>query len=130
SHRPSAHKTPLNTDINTLSLHDALPISLTNGQDRIMTFLSKEIVDGKRVQEVFLLKELLSEGHISKPEFQLNIYKKGYYMTDETMNSILRMMTLEFYTSSSVKKYKYPLIEVEDSLISLSKEFKDALKDE
>lgn len=103
---------------------------LTNGQDRIMTFLSKEIVDGKRVQEVFLLKELLSEGHISKPEFQLNIYKKGYYMTDETMNSILRMLTLEFYTSSSVKKYKYPLIEVEDSLISLSKEFKDALKDE
>ncbi|SDK75785.1 DUF3427 domain-containing protein [Lacicoccus qingdaonensis] len=104
--------------------------SLTNGQDRILTFLSKEIVDGKRVQEVFLLKELLSKGTVNKPDFQLDIYEKGYYMTDETMDSILRMMTLEFYTSASVKKYKYPLIEVEDSQISLSKEFKDALKDD
>lgn len=103
---------------------------LTNGQDRILTFLSKEIVDGKRVQEVLLLKELLLKGTVNKPDFQLDIYEKGYYMTDETMNSILRMMTLEFYTSPSVKKYKYPLIEVENSVISLSIEFKDALKDD
>lgn len=103
---------------------------LTNGQDRILTFLSKEIVDGKRVQEVFLLKELLSKGSVNKPGFQLEIYEKGYYMTDETMDSILRILTLEFYTSQSVKKYKYPLIEVDSSVITLSKEFKDALKDE
>lgn len=103
---------------------------LTNGQDRILTFLSQEIVDGKRVQEVFLLKKLLSNDHIHKSDFQLDMYQEGYYMTDETMNSILRMMTLEFYTSQSVKKYKYPLIEVQDKKINLSREFRDALKDE
>ncbi|WP_462422036.1 DUF3427 domain-containing protein [Salinicoccus sp. Marseille-QA3877] len=104
--------------------------ALTNGQDRILTFLSKEMVDGKRVQEVFLLKELLLENKVHKAEFQLKMHEKGYYMTDKTMDSILRMFTLEFYTSQSVKKYKYPLIEVEDKKITLSHEFSDALKDE
>src|SRR5690625_1778810 len=51
-------------------------------------------------------------------------------MTDRTMRSILRMLTLEFYTSQSVNKYKYPLIEVKNKKITLSKEFNDALKDD
>lgn len=103
---------------------------LTNGQDKILTFLSKEVVDGKRVQEVLLLQNLFVNDHVHKADFQLEMHEKGYYMTDRTMRSILRMLTLEFYTSQSVNKYKYPLIEVVDNKITLSKEFNDALKDD
>src|SRR5699024_4867160 len=58
------------------------------------------------------------------------MHEKGYHMNDRTMQSILRMLKLEFYTSQSVNKYKYPLIEVRDKEIYLSREFRDALKDE
>src|SRR5699024_3942024 len=88
--------------------------ALTNGQDRILTFLSKEMVDVSRVEEVFLLMELLLENKVHKAACQLKMNEKGYYMTDKTQDYILRRITLEFYTSQSVKKYKYHLIEVED----------------
>lgn len=103
--------------------------SLTNGQDRILTFLSKEIVDGKRVQEAVLLKQLL-EGPVNRYDFQLEIYEDGLRIDDKTMGSILRMLTLEFYTSSNQKKYKYPIIKINNDVISMSNEFRDAVQDE
>ena len=102
---------------------------LTNGQDRILTFLSKEIVDGKRVSEVLLLQQLF-KGPVNKAEFQRDMCEQKYYMTDETMRSIIRMFTLEFYTLQKTEKYKYPLIENRGENIYLTKEFRSSLKDE
>lgn len=106
---------------------DAQP--LTNGQDRILTYLSQEIVDGKRVTEILLLQQLMS-GPVNSSVFQREMYEKKYYMTDSTMRSILRMFTLEFYTQQKTNKYKIPLIEVNGDNIYLSKEFKSSLKDD
>ncbi|WP_250130249.1 DUF3427 domain-containing protein [Jeotgalicoccus sp. WY2] len=102
---------------------------LTNGQDRILTYLSKEIVDGKRVTEVLLLQQLF-KGPVNKAEFQRDMNEKKYYMSDETMRSIIRMFTLEFYTMQKTEKYKYPLIEIRGENIYLTKEFRSSLKDE
>lgn len=46
------------------------------------------------------------------------------------MESMLRMLTLEFYTSTNKKKYKYPIIKVNDDIISISDEFQAAVQDE
>lgn len=102
---------------------------LTNGQDRILTFLSKEIVDGKRVPEILLLQQLF-KGSVNKAEFRKDMREKKYYMTDDTMRSIIRMFTLEFYTMQKADKYKYPLIELRNENIYLTKEFRSSLKDE
>lgn len=102
---------------------------LTNGQDRILTFLSQEIVDGKRVTEILLLKELL-KGPVNIADFQKDMYQKRYFMNDSTMTSIIRMFTLEFYTQQKRTKYVYPLIEVNGDLVSLTQEFRSSLNDD
>src|SRR5699024_12165233 len=62
--------------------------------------------------------------------FQWDMKEKKYYMSDETMKSIIRMFTLEFYTMQKTEKYKYPLIEIRGKNIYLTKEFRTSLKDE
>lgn len=104
-------------------------VPLTNGQDRILTYISKEIVDGKRVTEILLLKKLLN-GPVNKSEFQRDMKEHNYYMTNETLRSIIRIFTLEFYTQQKREKYKYPLIEVDGEKIYVTKEFRSSLKDE
>ncbi|MFD2830587.1 DUF3427 domain-containing protein [Corticicoccus populi] len=100
---------------------------LTTTQHKILTFLSKEIVDGKRITEVKLIQNLLKEP-VNKGDFQRRMREDGYHMNDQTLNSILRMLTLDFYTEQNQKKYGIPLINIENNIISLSDEFRDSLE--
>lgn len=102
---------------------------LTKVQKKILTFLSKEIVDGKRVSEVFLIDRLM-KGSVNKADFHVEMRKNGYHMDDRTLRSILRMLSLEFYTESNKKKYGYALIEVEENDVSPSSYFIEALQNE
>lgn len=93
---------------------------------KILTFLSQEIIEGKRIQETLLLMEAMG-GPVSKREFQLKMIKEGYHMDDLTMESIIRVLTHGFYKESDQKKFGYPLIEVDRDVITMTENFKDAL---
>lgn len=103
--------------------------STENVHNKILMFISKELTDGKRLTEILLLEELL-DGQVNKFEFQKKIRGQGYFMNDSTMNSIIRMLCLEFFTKQKKKKYQFPLIRIDSDEISLSEEFKESIKNE
>lgn len=83
---------------------------------QILTFLSKEIAEGKRIAETHLLRAVM-EAPMEVKEFQLKMHKLGYHMTDDTMRSVLRMLTHQFHTEPDRKKYGEPLVEIKDDTI-------------
>ncbi|WP_411843467.1 DUF3427 domain-containing protein [Salinicoccus sp. HZC-1] len=102
-------------------------ITLSDRDHRILTFISQEISEGKRVQETLLLLDAM-EGPVNIREFQLKMIKEGYHMTDQTMDSIIGVLTHYFFTEPNRKKYGYPLLEIKDGFINITDEFNDALK--
>ncbi|GAB3066069.1 DUF3427 domain-containing protein [Salinicoccus sesuvii] len=88
-----------------------IELDIPHDSHQILTFLSKEISEGKRVAETFLIKTII-KGPVEVEAFQLEMRKKGYRMTDDTMQSVLRVLTHQFYTEPDKKKYGEPLVEV------------------
>lgn len=104
-----------------------IDISLAEKDHRILTFISQEISEGKRVQETLLIQEAM-KGPVDIREFQLKMIRKGYHMTDRTMESIIGVLTHSFFKAQEQKKYGYPLVEVDDDILALTKNFNDALE--
>ncbi len=104
-----------------------LDISLSDRDHRILTFISQEIAEGKRVQETLLLREAMS-GPVNIREFQLKMIKEGYHMTDQTMDSIIGVLTHSFFKSQEQEKYGYPLLDVSADTVTISRDFKCALE--
>lgn len=96
---------------------------------KMLTFISKELIDGKRITEILLLEKLLN-GPQNKFEFQKSSSESGYYMDDDTLKSIIRILDLKYFTKQKKAKYSVPLVSEVDSKLCLSEEFQLALEDE
>ncbi|WP_020007023.1 DUF3427 domain-containing protein [Salinicoccus albus] len=107
---------------------EELDIAIPKSFHKILTFLSQEMTEGKRIQEALLLMEAM-DGPVHKGEFQLKMIRKGYHMNDLTMESIIRVLTHEFYKTSDQKKFAHPLIEIDGKVITITKKFQEALEE-
>src|SRR5699024_4471717 len=103
-----------------------LDIAIPESFHKILTFLSQEITEGKRIQETLLLMEAI-DGPVHKREFQLKMIREGYHMDDLTMESIIRVLNHEFYKTSDQKKFAHPLIEIDGEVITITKKLQEAL---
>lgn len=94
--------------------------ALTELEDKILTMLSVELLNGKRIQEICLLDQLL-KGPISASDFKQQLIQHDYDATDATLRSMKRVLTLEFFKSPSRNKYgNQPLIKVENGTYYLA----------
>lgn len=93
-------------------------------QTKRLTFLSKELLNGKRNHEILLLKLLIDNEKISVEEYKHYLEKYHYSHDDRTVRSVERLLTLEFFNEIDKKKYGYaPVVTREDNLFTLEPTF-------
>jgi superfamily II DNA or RNA helicase/HKD family nuclease len=128
-------------------------VQFSREHQHILELISKEIANGKRVEEVLMLKGVIPHGNILVNEwrFQVN-HKFGYLPSPEILESTVKNLNLLFITENSTsnaetgtskkvkvgEKYGYQLVEIRDdrlfvtpwfASLLLNESFEDQLKD-
>ena len=102
--------------------------ALTTLQIRRLSFFAKEVCDGKRLEEVLLLKLLIEKGKISLVEFT-RILGEEYQIESLSIDSAINYLNGEFHQQSDCEKYgstKYVELSVE-GILSKTKELDELL---
>ena len=94
-------------------------------EDSILTMLSEELLNGKRPHEMLLLTELLSnDGVLSSDSFDNLLAQNNLTADPATLNSVIAVLSLEFFTEAETSKYGgVPIVTFEDDVYSLNKKF-------
>lgn len=94
----------------------------------ILRMIAFELLNGKRPHELLLLKLLIrNKGKVSKENFKKFLSANKAEYSDRLLQSVERVLTLEFFTKQSIDKYKEPLIALNKDDYVLSDWFKKAL---
>lgn len=93
------------------------PLHLSKYEDGVLSFVTKELLNGKRPHELILLKLLLKNKHVSETEFEKALKNYGAYVNGAVLNSVEDILSLNFFDikqGKTTKKAQYggqPLIE-------------------
>ncbi|TQF65791.1 DUF3427 domain-containing protein [Rhodococcus spelaei] len=71
----------------------------------VLNFLSGELLVGKRPHELLLLRELLAGRRLDEHEYRSLLGEQGCVNDDATIESVLRVLSLEFFTATERQKY-------------------------
>lgn len=107
--------------------------TLSAEENKFLMFLSREILPGIRQHEIVLLSKLLNETReLTFKEIKETFAKSHLVNDDETIQSVVRTLSLEFYTGGQKKTYGgAELISVDNSqLIQLPPAFQQALQND
>lgn len=106
--------------------------TLTESENKFLVFLSREILPGIRLQEILLLSKLIQEQTELSITAVADLFTENQLLADEkTITSVLRTLSLAFYTGGLKKAYSgAEIIEQHGQMISLSKPFLNALKND
>ncbi|PYI39238.1 DUF3427 domain-containing protein [Arthrobacter psychrolactophilus] len=77
----------------------------TNAEESFLNFLTMELMNGKRPHELLLLEKLLAVPEISVAAYKELLRSNGSVSDDKTLDSVRRILSLEFFTSGEQKKY-------------------------
>jgi len=103
--------------------------SLTALHEKLLKFLGTEICNGKRLEEVVILKLLLKESVVDS-ETVIEVLKKKYKLTTnvENIKGALNVLSMNFFKDADAKKYgNIVLAFAENNKISLGEEFANCL---
>ena len=104
--------------------------SLTDYELAVLTMLSKEILNGKRIHEVLLAESLLESDSITKEEYITLLKEFGTYYDEETINSVENMFSLNFHVTNDKKKFGLkPIIELKNNQYQFNEELQSSLRD-
>ncbi len=74
--------------------------ALTDYENKVLTMLSLEVLNGKRIHEILLIEMLLNQEKVQHDDY-LNQLSANDCRTDEaTINSVNRILDLSFFTTS------------------------------
>ncbi|MFT3943485.1 MAG: DEAD/DEAH box helicase [Ancrocorticia sp.] len=83
----------------------AVDIGPSSRQASYLSFLSLELLNGKRPHELVLLRELLAGNSLSQVEFSLLLQNQGLINSRATTDSVARVLSLDFFNGSEKKPY-------------------------
>lgn len=97
-------------------------------KDASLTFLSTELLNGKRPHELLLLGELIQKPSIGFAAYRELLSAEGCGSDDATVHSALRVLSLEFFTEAERLKYGgSPVVTLVDDDLRLDPALRDAL---
>jgi len=79
--------------------------ALSDYDQRVLTMLSKELLDGKRQHELLLLQLLLQQGKVNKQEYISILEDNNCLVNESILASVEKVMNLSFFTQADLKKY-------------------------
>ncbi|MCC2028586.1 DEAD/DEAH box helicase [Microbacterium sp. YMB-B2] len=102
----------------------------TPEQSSWLTFLSNEILNGKRPHELLLLQALIDapERSLRTDEYEQLLNDHGVGADAETIGSTLRILQLEFFTDAERAKYGSPIVQRVGEWLVLSSSLEAGLK--
>ena len=74
-------------------------------ENSVLTMLSIELLDGKRKHELILLDLLLHNEKVKQNDYLEELKKSTCLVDDATLNSVIRVLDLTFFTQSDRQKY-------------------------
>lgn len=109
-------------------------INLSNYQNAVLSFVTKELLFGKRPHELLLLESCLDKD-LTKTDFIDLLKSKDCYVNEDVLASVEKILSLEFFDVKQGKTTKkeqygsYPLIEKVEEKYRLSHPLQQALTD-
>lgn len=106
--------------------------TLTERHAAVLKMLSLELANGKRIEEIHILKTLLSELEISVATLSLDIYQQyHYYVTDATVAGVANVLSLQFFKPPAQRKYGHiSLADFEKDTFTISNDFYELLEND
>ena len=92
------------------------PVKLSDYEDGVLSFVTKELLNGKRPHELILLQLLLEKDQVSQEEFEQVLHDYGAYVNEKVLTSVEDILSLNFFDikqGKTTKKDQYggqPLI--------------------
>ena len=101
-------------------------------ENAVLTFLSGELLNGKRPHELLLLDELLSTpGGVTIEEFDAFLGESDLSGDSATLDSVLALLSLSFFTDADAAKYgAFPIVTLMDGVYRLGEDFAKAWDEE
>ena len=101
------------------------PTTLHENQRAVLKFISIELAQGKRAEEIILLQKLLENASVSVDDFKSLIKQYyGYEVTSATITSVANVLALNFFIAAAQNKYKVALVKLENNIFTMT----DAVK--
>jgi superfamily II DNA or RNA helicase/HKD family nuclease len=112
-----------------MKIKEPIP-SITDYEKAVLMMLSKDLLPGKRIHEILLLKLLIEREIISKPEFIAHLHENSIYYDEDTMSSVENVFSLNFFVENDRKKFglKPIVLNVKDSYM-LNEDIQQSLLD-
>lgn len=110
-------------------------IQLSVTQNGMLTFVTKELLAGKRIHELVLLSMLLKQGKVTKENYESELQKEGTYIDGQVLGSVQKILDLSFFDvkkGKTTKKEQYgncSLIKIHDNCYHFSSQLKQNLND-
>ena len=104
-------------------------IELTDTESNWLSFITFELLPGKRKHELLLLQELIKNGEVSKDKFIEILETEQLSTKDSIISSVENVLSLQFLKSQEVKKFGTdPLVTLENNIYKLNPEVLDSFK--
>ncbi|MBT2570036.1 DEAD/DEAH box helicase [Planococcus sp. ISL-110] len=98
-------------------------------EEQVLTMLSLEILNGKRLHEILLLELLLENDQVTMQAFKQSIRAHNCSVDPETLASVQRVMDLSFFNQGSQKKYgNKPLVVFGPTGIEFNEEIQESIE--
>ena len=85
-------------------------VKISNYENAVLSFLTKELLNGKRAHELVLLQMLLKQKQVNQEDFVLELRKKKIYVNEAALNSVDDILSLDFFDvkqGKTTKKAQY-----------------------
>ncbi|KGR78966.1 DUF3427 domain-containing protein [Ureibacillus manganicus] len=112
-----------------LKMNEDIP-SLTDYEQSVITMVSKEFLNGKRIHEIILIESLLNNDSINKEDYIQNLQDFGTYIDEDTITSVEKILSLQFFVQTDIKKYGLkPIVKIVNGNYQFNEEIQESLRD-
>lgn len=111
-------------------------LTLTQFESQVLSFLTKELLPGKRIHELLLLNLLLKHEKVTSEQFETELKQHHAYCSRDLLASVQNFLMLDFFdvkAGKTTKKAQYGNTALIERLnlfdFTFSQEIKKALED-